>query len=79
MQPDAETLLLLSYHLRKPIIYFYPKNLLPELEAGELTEAEKSLLMEAKQLDEDDLKKLIAQVRAVAQMYNREDNIEKTS
>lgn len=70
MQPDAETLLIMSYYLNKPISYFFPKNLLPEPEADELTETEKSLLMEARLLDEDDLKRIIAQVRAINQMYD---------
>lgn len=73
MQPDAETLLILSYYLKKPISYFFPKHLLPEPEANELSETEKSLLMEARQLDEDDLKRVIAQVRAIAQLNNREE------
>lgn len=42
-----------------------------EPEEGELTE--KNYLMESRRLDEDDLKRVIAQVRAIAQMYDQEE------
>lgn len=73
MQPDAETLLTLSYYLKKPISYFFPKRYMPEPEEDSLSEEEKSLLMEVRRLDEDDLKRVIAQVRAIAQLYDREE------
>jgi transcriptional regulator with XRE-family HTH domain len=66
MQPDAETLLLLSYHLKKPIDYFYPSPYKPDPQPGELTEKENELIIHARRLNSDDFRKLIVQVIALA-------------
>ena len=43
MQPDAETLLLLSDRLKKPIVYFYPSPWKPDPLGEDLNEKEKEL------------------------------------
>ena len=37
MEPNASTLTFLSYHLNKPISYFFPDRYAPEKNLGELT------------------------------------------
>ena len=69
MEPDASTLLLLTIFLHKPIAYFYPINMKPEAELNELSEREKELLLQVKRLSEDDLRRLIAQAKALADIY----------
>ena len=68
MQPDAETLLAFSYHLHKPLNYFFPEPYKPDPEIDTLTEDEKTLIIQARCLSEDDLKRFIAQVKAIAQI-----------
>lgn len=68
MEPDAETLLYLSYHLNKPIAYFYPAPYKPDIQPGDLSEKENELLIQARRLPEEDLKRIIAQVRALAEL-----------
>ncbi|MHB8088028.1 MAG: hypothetical protein ACYDH2_07220 [Anaerolineaceae bacterium] len=64
-QPDAETLLYFSYHLGKPISYFYPAPYKPDIQTGELSEKEQELLIQARSLSDDGLKRIIAQVKAI--------------
>ena len=68
MEPNASTLLLLSYHLNKPIVYFFPDPFKPEIENGELSELEKEILLYAKNLDINDQIKVIAQLRALSEL-----------
>ncbi len=68
MQPDAETLLNFSHHLGKPITYFYPAPYKPDLQSEELSEKEKELLIQTRRLSEDDLRRIIAQVKAVVDL-----------
>jgi transcriptional regulator with XRE-family HTH domain len=63
----SEEILYLSYALNKPINYFFPKEFTHELGENELTQLEKELLMQARKLSRDDLRKLIAQARAIAE------------
>jgi transcriptional regulator with XRE-family HTH domain len=63
----SEEILYLSYALDKPINYFFPKEFTHELSENELTQLEKELLMQARKLSRDDLRKLIAQARAIAE------------
>ena len=71
MQPDAETLLALSYHLQKPINYFFPEPYKPDPENETLTEDEKTLIIQSRRLSEDDIPSLIAQVKAMADYKNK--------
>jgi len=62
----SEEILYPSYTLDKPIVHFFPKEFRNEFEEGELTTLQKELILHARQLSGDDLRKLIAQVKAVA-------------
>lgn len=68
MQPDAETLLGLCYNLDKPIAYFYPFPYKPFPFSENFSENELELLIQVRRLSEDDLKKVIAQVRALGDL-----------
>lgn len=68
---SAEEILYLSYALDKPIIYFFPKEISYELSEDELSFLEKELLMQVRYLDKDDLRRLIAQARALVELEER--------
>jgi transcriptional regulator with XRE-family HTH domain len=72
MQPDAETLLYLSLQLDKPVSYFYPDDLSEFIEPKELNPLEQELLIQARKLGDDDLKRLIAQTKALASLIDTE-------
>ena len=60
MRMDVETLVYLSATLDKPIIYFFPKNLLHHQLADEfLTDKEYYLLKQFRSLEEDDQKRVM--------------------
>jgi len=71
MQPDAETLLLLSDRLKKPIVYFYPSPWKPDPLGEDLNEKEKELIIQSKRLTKDDVNRIITQIKALADMYNQ--------
>lgn len=64
---SSEEILYLSYSLDKPISYFFPKEFTEELSEDELSVLEKELLIQVRQLSREDLRKLIAQARALAE------------
>jgi len=67
VEVDASTLSLLSYYLRKPIAYFYPKPLYEELVQGDMTPLSLEMQMQFEQIYGDDLQKLaIAIIRVLA-------------
>lgn len=73
VEPIASTLLLLSYALNKPVGYFFPRNQgIVELYAGDLTAEEQELIFQSRRIvnysDEAELKKVIAQVKALADL-----------
>jgi transcriptional regulator with XRE-family HTH domain len=68
MQPDAGTLFILSSILKKPITYFYPAPFKLDHQTEELSEMEKELIIQVEQLSEDDLKRIIAQVKALVSL-----------
>lgn len=65
---SASEVLYLSIALNKPIVYFYPLELFNiQFDVGqELSFLEQELLMQTRRLAYDDLRKLIAQARALA-------------
>lgn len=71
MQPDAETLLLLSHHLQKPLEYFYPQPFKPDMNLDDLSEDEKSLIIQTRRLSGEELIRIIAQVKAIAQINHQ--------
>jgi transcriptional regulator with XRE-family HTH domain len=69
---SSTDLLYLSYALNKPITYFFPKWLMVEKSDEEgLNPLEKELLLHVRQLDDDDLRRLIAQARALVDLANK--------
>lgn len=66
---SAAELAYLSYALNKPITYFFPKWLKTEERDPEsLSPLEKELVMQVSQLDDADLRRLIAQARALVDL-----------
>lgn len=70
MQPAAETLLFLSIALRKPLSYFFPGHYGERIRLEKIDPLEQELLMQAHRLDDDDLRRLIAQARALVNLNN---------
>ena len=68
MQPDAETLLLLALNLSKPISYFFPRPYGDRVRLEFINPLEQELLMQSQRLNNDDLRRLIAQARALAEL-----------
>ena len=62
---SAEEIFYLSIALDKPIIYFFPKELTHEPDENSLTVGQTELLRLARRLSPDDLRKIIAQIRAI--------------
>lgn len=62
----SEEILYLSYALHKPIPYFFPEEFREEFEEEELSPLQKELIIQARKLSRDDLRKLIAQAKALA-------------
>ncbi|MCH8877944.1 MAG: hypothetical protein IIA89_14185 [Chloroflexi bacterium] len=71
MQRDAETLTLLSLVLVKPVGYFYPDRYGESLRLDKLSDEKQELLMQARALDSGDLKRLIAQAKALADVSRK--------
>ncbi len=76
MEPSASTLLLLSYALNKPVGYFFPRNQgIVEIYEGDLTTEEQELIFQTRRLasnsDEEELLRLIAQVRVLAELAEK--------
>jgi transcriptional regulator with XRE-family HTH domain len=63
---STEDLLYLCLALDKPIGYFFPPRVSRELPQGDSSPLEQELLLQARRLTNDDLRKVIAQVRAIA-------------
>ena len=55
-------------HSRKPILYFFPEEFREDIGEDELTTLQQELIMQARRLSRDDLQKLTAQARAVAEL-----------
>jgi transcriptional regulator with XRE-family HTH domain len=68
MEPDAETLLLLALQLKKTISYFFPRIYRKFIETGELSELEMDLLTQARRLSDDDLERIVIQVKALGNL-----------
>ena len=75
---STEELLYFSYALNKPISYFFPKEFRTELDESKLSEAEKEMLTQIRQLSQSDLKKLIAQARALAELTSDDEEPRKS-
>jgi len=69
---SAEEILYFSYALDKPILYFFPEEFQDKINTEDLTILEQELLTQARRLHLDELRKLIAQARALADFNVRE-------
>ncbi len=62
---SAEELVYLSNALNKPIPYFFSMGMLHPIDENNLSILEQELVQNARQLTENDLKKIIAQIKAI--------------
>lgn len=67
---STEDLLYISHALNKPVTYFFPKKFVEEMAPKESKILEEELIIQVRRLDLDDLRKLIAQARALAELEN---------
>lgn len=65
---SAEEILYLGFALDKPIIYFFPNEFTHEPVKDNLTAAEIELLSLVRQLSPSELRKIIAQVKAIIEL-----------
>jgi transcriptional regulator with XRE-family HTH domain len=66
---SSTDLLMLSYALNKPIIYFFPNKYVQQKEDEQsLSPLEQELLMQVRHLEDGDLRRLIAQARALVEL-----------
>lgn len=65
---DAVTLALLSHILNRPVTYFFPHYPFGNVEIGDLSHLEQELVLYIRRLSEEDIKKIIAQVKAVVNL-----------
>ena len=67
-EASSSELMSLSYALNKPLLYFFPETFITEDSDDKLPPLLKELVLQAKRLSRDDLKKVITQTRALADM-----------
>lgn len=72
MEANVTTLVLLSVVLNKPLTYFFPEGWISDVPQEKLSSREQELLIQANRLGEDDLLRLIAQARALADLADSE-------
>lgn len=65
MEVSASTLMALSYHLEKPISYFFPERYNPHTKLSEVSSLEEEILVNIHKLDEKDQAKILAQIKAI--------------
>jgi len=65
---SSSELVYLSFALNKPIINFFPEIYAREIDQDKLSPLYQELFIQAKRLSDDDLKKLIAQTKALADL-----------
>lgn len=68
MEPDATTLLTLAFHLNKQIQYFYPSEWKPLSVESNISDQEQEIIALIRKLDQKDIKKIIAQLRAIVNL-----------
>ena len=68
-EPSASEIVYLSNALSKPITYFFPNQIVRHLKIDDVDdELLNELLMLGRKLDDDELRKIIAQIRAVIEL-----------
>lgn len=64
-EASVTELLYISFVLNKPVAFFFPKTLSYMVDENSLSLAEQELILNARYLSETDLKKIIAQIKAI--------------
>jgi hypothetical protein len=72
---SAEEVVCPSHALDKPILYFFSEEFREDIAEDELTSLQQDLIMQARRLTRDDLRKLAAQARAVADLKKWTDPV----
>lgn len=71
-EPSASEIVYLSNALSKPLTYFFPSQIVRHLKIEEVEdELLNELLILGRKLDDNELRKIIAQVRAVVELSDR--------
>jgi len=65
---NSRELVSLSYVLNKPITYFFPEEIIRGVQVENIPPLLQELLLQAERLSNEDIKKLITQTRALADM-----------
>lgn len=71
MEPDASTLSVLAYILNKPLSYFFPEPWKLNNSLDQLSEKEQEILIQIRRLPEEDLNKLLIQIKALTEIYGK--------
>jgi len=58
--------------LKRPISYFFPTPYKPKFELDELSELEKEIVSNSRELKEDDQIRIIAQLRALSALQKKQ-------
>ncbi len=74
MEVNATTLILLSVILQKPMTYFFPEGWISDIPPEKLSSREQELLIQARRLTDEDIRKLIVQARALADLTEKENS-----
>jgi len=78
MQPDAETLLFLAITLRKSISNFFPGYYGEKIRLENIDPLEQELHLHASSLSNGDLRRLIAQARALVDLLKKRDRSDES-
>ena len=68
---SSSEIIYLSHALNKPITYFFPKVFIHEIEQERLPPAIQELIIQANRLDDDDVRRLVAQARALGDLAEK--------
>lgn len=75
VEPDASTLSLLSYCLKKPLVYFFPKPLYEELVKKDMSALSLEMQMQFEQIYGDELKKVAIDIIKVMGKFDPKNMI----
>lgn len=65
---SSSEIVYLSFALNKPVLYFFPNEYIRDRPSDELSPVIQELIIQAERLSNDDLKKIITQTKALAEM-----------
>ena len=75
VETDSSTLGLLSYCLRKPLVYFFPKPIYEELVKKDMDALSLEMQMQFEQIYDDDLKKIAIDIVKVLGKFDPKDMV----